>query len=172
MIIFLGDSITEFGNWQSLLPNFDIVNYGVSGDKTYQVVERVDKLFNKKANKLFLLIGINDLSDNRPFCDIEMNYRKLLNLLLENDIASEIILVSILPFRTSKYSKPGFYLNNVYQLNNLISSIAKENNLIFVDIHSSFADINGELKDELTDDGLHLSYKGYDLYKKLIKKYL
>ncbi|MEN8187381.1 MAG: GDSL-type esterase/lipase family protein [Bacteroidota bacterium] len=172
MIIFLGDSITELGNWKTLLPDFDIDNYGVSGNRTYQVTERVDKLFNKKANQLFLLIGINDLGDNRTIYDIENDYRRLVNLILENDVASDIILVSVLPIKESEWSKPGLRPDKIHQLNNTIKIIAKDNNLKFVNIHSLFADKNGELKEEYTIDGLHLSEEGYKFYSSLIKKYL
>jgi len=168
MIIFLGDSITEWGNWKTLLPEFDIENYGIHGNKTHQVIDRVDELFEKKADQLFLLIGINDLGDNRLVVDIENDYRKLVELLLNNKVASQISLVSVLPIIESSWQKPELTLENIDILNNLIKVIAKDNKISFIDINSSFANENGELKEELTTDGLHLSDEGYLKYAELI----
>ncbi|MEN8125424.1 MAG: GDSL-type esterase/lipase family protein [Bacteroidota bacterium] len=171
-IIFLGDSITKLGDWKTLLPDFDIDNYGVSGNKTYQVTERVERLFNKKSNQLFLLIGINDLGDNRTVYNIEKDYRRLVNLILENDVASDINLVSVLPIKEGELSKPGLKPEKILQLNDTLKVIVKDNNLKFVDIYSSFADKNGELKEGYTNDGLHLNEEGYKIYSSSIKKYL
>lgn len=165
MIIFLGDSITEWGDWKTLLSEFDIENYGVHGNKTYQVIERVGELFGKKADQLFLLIGINDLGDNRSISDIENDYIELLKLLLENNVAQKFNLISVLPVQPHKWKKPGLTIYNINKLNDKIKVVAENQSLNFVDIHFSFTDENGELKEEFTTDGLHLSEAGYLNYK-------
>jgi len=169
MIIFLGDSITEWGDWKTLLPEFEIDNYGVAGNKTYQIIDRIDELFNKEAHQLFLLVGINDLGDNRSLYDITSDYNKLVNLLEENKVAKEINLISVLPIVEFSWQKPGVSLQNIYQLNNEIKQIAQKNNINYIDIHSSFADETGNLKQEFTTDGLHLSEVGYLKYAEVIK---
>ena len=172
MIIFLGDSITEWGNWETLLPEFDIENYGIHGNKIFQVIDRVDELFGKEGDQLFLLIGINDLGDNREIYDIENDYRKLVKLLFDNNVASEINLVSILPLQPDKWTKAGLTIENVNRLNDVIKVIANDYGFIFIDINPSFADQNGELKEEFTTDGLHLSEAGYLNYKDQIQRKL
>ena len=168
MIIFLGDSITEWGNWESLLPEFDIANYGVAGNKTYQIIDRVDELFGKEAHQLFLLVGVNDLGDNRFLTEIETDYKRLVELLFSNNVSSEINLVSVLPIKQSEWEKEGLSLVNIEELNKIIKDIAKENSFNFVDIYSAFVDTDGELKNEFTTDGLHLSESGYLKYAELI----
>ena len=169
MIIFLGDSITEWGNWKTLLPEFKIANYGVAGNKTYQIIDRVDELFDKEAHQLFLLVGINDLGDDRSLSDIVSDYKKLVSLLVENKVAKEINLISVLPIIEFSWQKPGVSLQNIYQLNKEIKLIAQEYNINYVDIHSLFADETGNLKQGFTIDGLHLSEAGYLMYAELIK---
>ncbi len=172
MIIFLGDSITEWGNWETLLPEFDIENYGIAGNTTSQVIDRVDELFNKKAHQIFLLVGINDLGDNRSIFEIVTDYNKLVKLLTENNVASEINLVSVLPIDESSWQKPGLTNANIDKLNSEIEVIAIENNIKFIDIKSSFSDKLGQLKQELSKDGLHLSEVGYEKYSSQIIKYI
>ena len=165
MIIFLGDSITEWGNWKILLPEFDIENYGIAGNTISQIIDRVDELFGKEAHQLFLLVGINDLGENKSLIDIESDYKKLVELLQSNYVASEINLISVLPVIESEWNKEGLSLANIEKINNLIKAISKKNSLNFVDLHSSFADEKGELRNELTTDGLHLSEAGYLKYR-------
>ena len=172
MIIFLGDSITEWGNWKTLLPEFEIENYGFAGNKTYQILDRVDELFGKEAHQLFLLVGINDLGDNRSLVEIVSNYNKLVSLLVENKVSKQINLISVLPIVEYSWQKPGVSLQNIYDLNNEIKLLSQEHNINFIDIHSSFADETGNLKQECTTDGLHLSEVGYLKYAELIKSKL
>jgi len=172
MIIFLGDSITELGNWKTLLSEFDIVNYGVSGDKTYQIIDRVDELFDKEVHQLFLLVGINDLGENRLVTDILKDYAKLINLLSNNNVASSIHLVSVLPIQSNLWDKLEMTSENIINLNSGIMNLSRDNNLSFVNIYSMFTDVRNELKEEYTTDGLHLNSEGYEVYAQEIRKYL
>src|SRR5882724_10738404 len=63
-ILMVGNSITEFGNWKTLLKDTTVINRGISGDVTFGVLHRVKDITDGKPGKLFLLIGINDLSRN------------------------------------------------------------------------------------------------------------
>ena len=46
-IIFLGNSITEFGDWQKLLNDTTVVNRGIAGDNTFGVLARLDDVINR-----------------------------------------------------------------------------------------------------------------------------
>ena len=63
-IIFLGNSITDGGEWGELFNDIKIKNRGISGDITAGVLHRLDELANGKPAKVFLLIGVNDLARN------------------------------------------------------------------------------------------------------------
>jgi len=65
-IIFLGNSITEFGDWQKLLNDSTVTNRGIAGDNTFSVLTRLDEVINREPSKLFIKIGINDISQNIP----------------------------------------------------------------------------------------------------------
>ena len=65
-IIMVGNSITEGGNWKVLLRDTTVINRGISGDVTFGVLNRLKEITDRKPSKLFLLIGVNDLSRNTP----------------------------------------------------------------------------------------------------------
>lgn len=74
-ILFLGDSITQFGNRRdgfvhltmdglkkSGLKNLSYIPGGVSGNRTTQVVKRLGALLKKKPQWVILQIGVNDVN--------------------------------------------------------------------------------------------------------------
>ena len=57
-------------------------------------------------------------------------------------------------------------------INRAIEQIAREENLTYIDLFSRFADSEGKLKGEYTNDGLDLLGSGYLLWKEIITPYL
>jgi lysophospholipase L1-like esterase len=80
-IIFLGDSLSDYCEWSELFPNQRIKNRGIAGDTTNGILNRIDEVIASKPQKLFLLIGINDLERGRRIADIVKNYRLILETL-------------------------------------------------------------------------------------------
>ena len=83
-IIFLGNSITDYAEWNELLQLPEARNRGISGDITFGVLERLDEVTEGKPAKIFILIGINDIARNIPDSVILDNYKKIINP-IEND---------------------------------------------------------------------------------------
>ena len=69
-IIFLGNSITNGGEWAELLGNPHVKNRGISGDRADTMLDRLHVITKGKPAKIFLLIGINDLAGGRSVEDI------------------------------------------------------------------------------------------------------
>src|SRR4051794_8025406 len=63
-VLFLGNSITQGGNWKKLLKDTTVINRGISGDVTFGILNRLGEVIQREPSKLFLLIGINDISKN------------------------------------------------------------------------------------------------------------
>src|SRR5258706_2962965 len=72
-VIFLGNSITEFGDWQKLLNDSGVINRGIAADNTFGVLDRLEDVITRQASKLFIEIGINDISQNIPVAIIAKN---------------------------------------------------------------------------------------------------
>ena len=61
--------------------------------------------------------------------------------------------------------------DKIRDLNAKMKSIAAENKLVYVDLHNEvFADENGQLKRDLTTDGLHLKPAAYILWVDYLRK--
>src|SRR6478736_1622024 len=73
-IIFLGNSITDYTDWNELLQLPEARNRGISGDITFGILERLDEVTEGKPAKIFILIGINDIARNIPDSVILNNY--------------------------------------------------------------------------------------------------
>ena len=52
-IVFLGNSITDIGEWSEIWQNPTVKNRGISGDITFGVLARLDEVLSSKPKKLF-----------------------------------------------------------------------------------------------------------------------
>jgi len=76
-IVFLGNSITDGGEWNELLANPRVKNRGISGDRSSWMLDRLDPIVGGQPRKLFLLIGTNDLAAGTPAAEVVANVRKI-----------------------------------------------------------------------------------------------
>src|SRR5687768_14696187 len=76
-VVFLGNSITAGVDWNELLQMNEARNRGISGDITFGVLERLNEVIEGKPAKVFILIGINDISRNIPDSLIVENHKKI-----------------------------------------------------------------------------------------------
>ena len=75
-IIFLGDSLTELCDWNELLGKNNLKNRGIDGDVINGVIERIDEVVSSNPQKIFLMIGTNDLAQNRTIDQILIDFRE------------------------------------------------------------------------------------------------
>jgi lysophospholipase L1-like esterase len=177
-IIFLGNSITEFGDWQKLLSDSTIINRGVAGDNTFGVLARLDDVISREPSKLFIKIGINDVSQNIPTEIIVKNISTVIESVKAKSPMTKIYIHSILPTNDSaKNNYPEVYNKNeiVNLVNRQLKKQAKKYSVSYVDIHKIFRDKYGKLDIKYADaDGLHLNESAYKTWVELLrsKKYL
>ena len=61
-IIFIGDSLTEFYDWQNRFPAYRVKNLGNAGEPVEGLLERMKRLrIFRNPDYLFLMTGINNL---------------------------------------------------------------------------------------------------------------
>lgn len=173
-IIFLGNSITAQAQWAELLENPNIKNRGISGDITFGVLQRLKEVTEGKPAKVFLLIGINDISRNIPDDLIINNIKKIADRIKSESPQTKVYLQTILPVN-NKFNKFKNHYNkdeHIAAVNNSIKNIAKNSDLTLIDSHQLFLDSEGRLQSKLTHDGLHLTAEGYALWAKTLKNYI
>jgi lysophospholipase L1-like esterase len=172
--IFLGDSITEFADWQKLLNDPTVINRGIAGDNTFGVLTRLDDVINREPRKLFIKIGINDISQNIPTDIIIKNITTIVKKVKVKSPSTKIYIESILPTNDNvKNEYPAAYNKNniVNSVNSQIQKLSVKYNAVYIDINKIFTDKYGKLELKYAaSDGLHLNDLGYKTWIELLKK--
>ncbi|WP_162304879.1 GDSL-type esterase/lipase family protein [Sphingobacterium olei] len=172
-IVFLGNSLTDAGKWNDIIPGQPVLNRGISGDISYGVFARLDEVVRHQPKKVFLMIGINDLKRGVPTENIVQNYIRIVRIIQQESPKTIIYLNSILPVNPSKLIESFKAVKNsdIEILNDGLKSIAQNQKSIhFVDLHQIFADDNGDLKADVTPDGIHLEVFAYVELVNYLKK--
>ena len=160
--IFLGNSITEAGDWKTLTGDTTVLNRGIGGDITYGILDRLDEVIRHQPKKVFLLIGINDIGKDIPDPVSVSNILKIAARLKAGSPATQLYIQSVLPLNPDVPRFPQHYdkQDHVLRVNKLLKEACANNGLTFVNIHDLFTDKKGRLDASLTGDGLHLKPGG------------
>jgi lysophospholipase L1-like esterase len=161
-IIFLGNSITEIGNWDQLLGDSTVINRGIGGDISFGVLKRLDDIIKRQPSRLFIMIGINDIGKDIPDLVIADNYRKIIRIVQEGSPSTKIFVQSILPVNPDVPNFPQHYdkQEHILSTNKLIQQVAQDLHCVYVNLHDLFIDSKGRLDSKYTMDGLHLNPRG------------
>ncbi|MEQ7801051.1 GDSL-type esterase/lipase family protein [Pedobacter sp. ASV1-7] len=172
-IIFLGNSITEQGDWKNLFPDKNVFNRGIGGDNTYGVLARLDEVISSKPEKIFLMIGINDLGSRQWETSVILdNYNKIVDKIKKGSPKTKLYVQSILPLNDN-ILKGGTYKNKadtIIKLNKVLKSIGNSKCAGFVDLYSIFHTGDTVLNARYTKDGIHLLPDGYLIWKEFLEK--
>lgn len=166
-IVFLGNSITDGFDFEQYFTKTKVINRGISADHIDGIIERIQySAIDLQPAQLFILIGINDIGAQDADSTILGNYKELLGIISIKIPDTKVYIHSILP-TTSKWKNcPP---EKIVRLNLEIKKIALDYNFTWIDIYSLFVNDDSFLNSELTDDGLHLNSKGYQLWAKKLQ---
>jgi lysophospholipase L1-like esterase len=168
-VIFLGDSITDEGEWSKLFPSSPVENRGIGGDTTLGVLNRLNQITASNPTEIFLMIGTNDLCFGRSIPEITSNYRLILTRFQTELPNTRIYIQSVLPFNDTLFPSRSLRTNkNINELNRQIKKLAKEYNYTYIDLTPAFTASDGRLPVKYTKDGLHLNDAGYWVWRKQI----
>lgn len=171
-VAFLGDSITWQCDWDTMFNGVKSFNGGLQGDTAAGMLTRLDEIEKLNPRKIFLMIGINDLSKGAAPKDIAASYRALLERLAK--LEAEVYVESVLPVNMEIIRQHGSYTvdnRDVQTLNAYIEGLADEFGVTYVDVYSPFLD-QGVLCPTYTIDGLHLSEEGYGILADSLEPYI
>ncbi len=171
-IIFLGDSITDEGEWVELLENKHILNRGISGDTTRRILNRLDAIIQTKPKQIFLMVGINDFVNEKKSIEEVLSKYKIILEEFQNKIPqTQVFIQSVLPVNNNLT----YFLQDnqkVIKFNFKLQELAKEFNYQYIDVFSHLADSENQLDVKYTTDGVHLNGKAYLIWKEAVKKYV
>lgn len=171
-IVFLGDSITDEGEWVELLENTNILNRGISGDTTRRILNRLDAIIQTKPKQIFLMVGINDFVNEKKSIEEVLSKYKIILEEFQNKIPqTEVFIQSVLPVNNNLT----YFLQDnqkVIKFNFKLQELATEFNYQYIDVFSKLADSEDQLDVKYTTDGVHLNGKAYLVWKEAVKKYV
>lgn len=170
-IVFLGNSITEGGNWKRLLKDSTVINRGIAGDNTFGMLARLDEVVALKPSSLFILIGTNDLSKKIPVEAIIENIFAIVSQVKAGSPKTKIFVQSIFPVNETVEKFPTQFNNgsNILIINDQLSRYGERLRYTYVDVYSKLLDDQGRLHKNYTWDGLHLTAAGYQRWVEVLK---
>lgn len=173
-IIFLGNSLSDNGLWNEMFDNPDIKNRGIIGDIVQGISDRVSFVTKGKPQKIFLLIGVNDVSHHLTADSIVTAVEKLVVKIKTESPETELYLQSWLPINNDfkRYKNMIGKEMTILHGNVLLEQVARRQNVTWINLFPVFADRDCKLTKELTNDGLHLNEKGYKMWRDEVAKYV
>lgn len=173
-IVFLGNSLTNGCEWHELFDKPEIINRGISGDIATGVLNRLDPLIEGRPAKIFLMIGVNDVSHHISADSIASDIEKVVDRIVAGTPGTKLYLQSCLPFNESfnRWKNLVGTQGVILELNRRIEDMAKRKGLTFINLYPLFSDGADNLKPEYTNDGLHLLGAGYQVWKKALEPYV
>lgn len=173
-IVMLGNSLTENGgDWAARLGNKNVRNRGIIGDEVMGVYDRLHQILPGHPAKLFLLIGVNDVSHDLTTDTIVGMIRATVERIQKESPDTKLYLQSLLPINESfgRYKRLAGKTNMIPEINKQLEELAKEKGLTYINLFPLFTEKGSNvLRAELTTDGLHLKEEGYKIWVKAIRK--
>lgn len=178
-IVFFGDSITEGYNVKEFFEEYRVVNSGISGHTTENLIERIDSdLYDYNPSIVVIQIGTNDIRSGIKDEDIINNIKKIIKGIRKNRHNARILIESIYPLNREmdleywKDVNTDYNNKHIIKINNELKKICKKEHIKYIDVYNKLLDDNGNLKNIYSKEGLHLNDLGYYKVTKVIKEYL
>ncbi len=167
-LVFIGDSLTEWYDWQKRFPGYEVLNLGISGETVEELLERRERIRTlvKDPSAVFLMTGINNVLMERY--DITIPFREIVRNLTTWYKGATIVVQSLLPVDASWVSN-----DLIRDTNRRLKELAKEYGAEYLDVFNAFVDAEGNVKPGLlSDDGVHLANKGNEVWAMEVERFL
>lgn len=179
-LLFLGDSIME--GWaiggkhghgargrrifEACFQPVNGVNFGTRGDKTQQILYRIahGELDGIRPKAIMLMVGSNNLPPNTP----EETYSGIaacVAALREKQPEAKILLMGLLP-RGTLAREP--IRAQIIQVNERLAKLEDGQHVFFMDLGPKLLTEEGKFTEEMTDDGIHINPKAYQIWAEAI----
>ena len=124
----------------------------------------LEALMTRQYRKVYLSVGVNELGipDTKEFYQ---RYREAVAVIRQLQPDAIIYIEGIMHVTESKAKSDGAFNNvNIVQRNTAIATLANGHDIFYIDMNSAVCDENGNLRTELTADGVHLKGSAYSLW--------
>ena len=187
-ILFVGSSLMEHFPINEILVNrgldLAIYNRGISGYTIPELLESMnEQIFDLEPSVIFINIGTNDISrPEETKDDLYRDYKEVLSQIKERLPLALVYMMAYYPVnpalakeiqawpeaeeaaRLRKERLPG--------ANDVVKKLAAEFCFEYIDVNEGLYDDAGELKRELSTDGIHMWPEAYEIIFDNMKDYL
>jgi len=173
-IIILGNSLSDNGRWNEAFDDANIKNRGIISDVVQGISDRLELVTKGNPKKIFLLIGVNDVSHHLTPDSITTAVEKLIVKTKQQTPTTEIYLQSWLPINNDfkRYKNMIGKEMVIFHGNVMLEQVARRQGVTWINLFPAFADKEMKLPKHLTNDGLHLNDAGYRIWCQEIAKYI
>jgi lysophospholipase L1-like esterase len=184
-VYFLGDSITRRWqgtdypehkkNWDANFFGWNAANFGWGADSTQNVLWRLEhgELDGIHPKIVVLMIGTNNVSGHLPngpndeaVDDIADGIKAIVDSIRQKAPEAKIVLMGITP-RVDK-GRPAL-MPGIDRINARLSTFADGDTIVYLNVNDQLTDPQGKLLPGVTEDGLHLSIAGYQIWADALK---
>ena len=169
-LLFLGDSITEgWGSaksvWQAHYGQDDPANFGIGGDRTQNVLWRIQngELDGIGPKVLVLMIGTNNIF--LPAADILKGDTKIVEQIHTKLPDTKLLLLGIFPRGADpKIPATAAMREKIKTVNAGLAKLDDGDKTRYLDIGDKFLDADGVITTAIMRDALHPPPKGYQIW--------
>ncbi|MBP8305267.1 MAG: hypothetical protein KBE04_14210 [Phycisphaerae bacterium] len=185
-VYFEGDSITRrwgatdypafLAHWKESFFGWNAANFGWGGDSTQNILWRLQngELDGVHPKVIVLAAGTNNVGnrmrpggDEARVADITRGIQAILDLMQAKAPEATIVLMGIFP-RNDNMA----VLSTINKINDNLSRFADGRRVRFLNINDKLADSEGRLLDGVSQDRLHLTLKGYQIWADALRPVL
>ena len=172
-LIFIGDSITHWWEkagkeiWQEYYGHRNAVNLGIGGDRTENVLWRLDNgnIDGISPKVAVVMIGTNNHPPRNTGEEIADGIIAICKKLRTKLPRTKILLLAIFP----RERKPSPMREELAKASKIASRIADKKKIYYLDIGEEFLERDGSISKEVMHDYLHLTPKGYKIWAEAIE---
>ena len=163
--VFIGGNLIKNYTLSKYYSGYEVINSSKEDITSEYLLNNLDSmLFDYNPSKVFINVGLNDLSNKVDKDTIVSNIKEIIRKIKEKDSNIEIYLLSIVPLNSTDYE-------NINAVNEGLSKLSNVNK--YVDIYEILKEVNGDTISSLySEDKKELNSKGYEVLTDGLSKYL
>lgn len=172
VIVMLGDSHIANFKWDSAFADVKLVNHGIGGDFSANLLNRIDNSLALHPKKIFIEIGANDLFLGVRPEQIIKNLDQLIGLIRAHEASPEVFIHSIIPNDLpSPKSSSGCFVW-IRSTNKLLQEYCSRESISYIDVFTPLSRERGLDPRYDSGDQLHLNALGYAVWVDQLREYL
>lgn len=190
-VLFVGSSLMEFFPINEMQLTLGIgrviYNRGIAATTIDDLLAAMDEcIFDLEPSKIFINIGSNDIGSGGPEGYKKENliakYNKIMDQIKERLPECEVYVMAYYPINAKadygldKSMKDTMFATrtnlNIMEANEAVEELANKHGFNFINVNEGLTDEEGNLKAELSMEGLHLWPNAYSIVLGNMKKYL